>query len=210
MIIVNKPVLEACQSYTESPAAGLSPATTADVLLEVCQAAIEARGAQTRAWWVDRLKLNGIVRHLIETKILIVEGNDVTYMPEGTEAQLIAGGANLDWFDELWKEYKPGPGLQGKAKGARAAAVKAWGKIKRMDRKLFDRIMLAVKSEVASSWSGSNGHNPHMATWLNQKRWEDVEASPEAPGSTETADQATVRRTDALLQKMRGMMPGGA
>lgn len=206
MILVTKSLLESCAAYTKSEAAVLAAVATADVLLLACEAAIEAKGARPREWWVARMGLNGIVTHFFDTKILIQEDNELLFCPEGPDAKLVGAGVDLEWFETFWKAYKPGPGLTGKAKGARAAALKSWGRIKKMDRKLFDRIISAVTSEVASGWSGSNGHNPHATTWLNQRRWEDVEASPEAPGSTESGDQALSKRQDTLLQKMRGML----
>lgn len=207
MIYVTAPLIAACKNYHESAAANLWAGEPADVLLAVCEAALKAKGPQSREWWRSELIISGLVAHLTTAKILLDYEDGLLFCPEGFDAKLISGGASVEWFDEFWKEYLPGPGLSSKSKGARQAALKAWGKIKTMDRKLFDRIVKAVKSEVASGWSGSNGHNPHAATWLNQKRWEDVEASPDAPGSTAAGDLTRQAREDALLQKMRKMLP---
>ena len=69
-------------------------------------------------------------------------------------------------FDAFWKAYP--------RKVGKAAAVKAWKKIK-PDADLFERILAAVEAAKASdNWTRENGRFiPHPTTGLNQGRWDD-------------------------------------
>lgn len=70
-----------------------------------------------------------------------------------------------DWFDSFWQQYPN--------KVAKQAAQKAWAKLK-LTEPLYQQIMIAVaKQKNWQSWQ--QGYIPHPSTWLNGKRWEDVE-----------------------------------
>lgn len=71
-----------------------------------------------------------------------------------------------DLFPKFWKLY---PNKKGKA-----AAEKAWKKLKVTDD-LFTLIVQGLAKQCASqAWVKDNGQFiPHPATWLNGKRWED-------------------------------------
>lgn len=70
-----------------------------------------------------------------------------------------------DWFDSFWQQYPN--------KVAKQAAQKAWAKLK-LTEPLYQQIMIAVaKQKNWQSWQ--QGYIPHPSTWINGKRWEDVE-----------------------------------
>jgi len=82
-------------------------------------------------------------------------------MPEGSR------------FDEFWKLY---PSRNGVRTG-KAVARKAWMKLKGDDA-LFELILKALMWNLHSNddWLKDNGQFiPMGSTWLNQKRWEDLE-----------------------------------
>lgn len=69
-------------------------------------------------------------------------------------------------FETFWTAYP--------RKVAKAAARKAWGKLKpgeSLQREITDGLERAIKSE---QWARDGGqYIPHAATWLNGRRWED-------------------------------------
>lgn len=69
-------------------------------------------------------------------------------------------------FDAFWAVYP--------RKTAKAAASKAWNKIK-PDEELTKTIVCAVEKQKSSEqWRRDNGqYIPYPATWLNGRRWED-------------------------------------
>ena len=76
-------------------------------------------------------------------------------------------------FDEFWKLY---PSRNGVRTG-KAVARKAWMKLKGDDA-LFELILKALMWNLHSNddWLKDNGQFiPMGSTWLNQKRWEDLE-----------------------------------
>lgn len=83
-------------------------------------------------------------------------------------------------FDQFWQPYPN--------KVAKAAALKAWKKIK-PDASLLARILSALATAKESdSWKKDGGRFvPHPATWLNGKRWEDE--SPAQAGKEEVLDR---------------------
>lgn len=74
-------------------------------------------------------------------------------------------------FPKFWKLY---PNKKGKA-----AAEKAWKKLKVTDD-LFTLIAQGLAKQcVSPGWTKDNGqYIPHPATWLNGKRWEDEVQAP--------------------------------
>jgi hypothetical protein len=60
-------------------------------------------------------------------------------------------------------------------KVGKPAALKAWGRIARADA-LLDAMLDAIRAQQRSAqWTKDGGEFiPHPATWLNQRRWEDV------------------------------------
>jgi uncharacterized protein YdaU (DUF1376 family) len=76
-----------------------------------------------------------------------------------------------DLFPKFWKLY---PNKKGKA-----AAEKAWKKLKVTDD-LFALIAQGLAKQcVSPGWTKDNGQFiPHPATWLNGKRWEDEVLTP--------------------------------
>lgn len=70
-------------------------------------------------------------------------------------------------FVEFWSRY---PNKAGKY-----SAFKAWVKLS-PDNGLIERIMQSLDQHIASDqWQRDNGkYIPHPATWLNQKRYDDI------------------------------------
>lgn len=72
--------------------------------------------------------------------------------------------ADGERFETFWKLYPK--------KVSKAAAIKAWAKLKQSD---MDQAMQALPSHCMSSqWTKDGGQFiPNAATWLNARRWED-------------------------------------
>jgi hypothetical protein len=90
----------------------------------------------------------------------------------------------FDWF---WKKYP--------RKVAKAAAEKAWNKLK-VTNELETVILQALeKQKLQPKWQEAGGEFiPHAATWLNQRRWEDEIAPPPIPpAATRAADERVWR-----------------
>jgi len=70
-------------------------------------------------------------------------------------------------FDKFWEVYP--------RKVAKEPALKAWNKL-RPDEALLETMLLAIqKAKNTHEWQKDEGqYIPHPATWLNQRRWEDV------------------------------------
>jgi uncharacterized protein YdaU (DUF1376 family) len=76
-----------------------------------------------------------------------------------------------DLFPKFWKLY---PNKKGKA-----AAEKAWKKLKVTEDLLALITQGLAKQCVSPGWTKDNGQFiPHPATWLNGKRWEDEVQAP--------------------------------
>lgn len=73
-----------------------------------------------------------------------------------------------DGFDEFWKAYPK--------KVAKTQALKAWSKLK-PNAELQQVILNALERQKQSvQWQKDNGQFiPYPATWLNGRRWEDVQ-----------------------------------
>ena len=99
-------------------------------------------------------------------------------------------------FNFFWLQYP--------TKTNKQAAVKAWLKLK-MDESLYQQIMVAVaKQKNWQQWQ--EGYIPHAATWLNGKRWEDVE--PVRKNNGGGGDMAQyIRETSERLRKQDGQSP---
>lgn len=84
-----------------------------------------------------------------------------------------------DWkperFEAFWKFYRINVRCED-----RQAAIRAWDKLK-PDNALIARIGRALEKQIASeSWQAGIG-KPYASTYLNRRRWEDVEGLPSSP-----------------------------
>lgn len=88
-----------------------------------------------------------------------------------TPAALPTQPAAEDLFAKFWKLYPN--------KKCKAAAEKAWKKLKVNDD-LFNTIVESLAEQcVSPGWTKDNGQFiPHPATWLNGRRWEDEVLMP--------------------------------
>ena len=111
-------------------------------------------------------------------------------------------------FSEAEKEREEGRfnffWLQYPNKTAKQSALKAWSKLK-LDESLYQRIMTALsKQKFWQQWQ--EGFIPHAATWLNGKRWEDVE--PVRKNNGGGGDMAQyIRETSERLRKQDNELP---
>lgn len=87
------------------------------------------------------------------------------------DQKLSSQAPSVDLFASFWKLYP--------RKVCKAAAEKAWKKLKVTDD-LFTLITQGLAKQVVSrDWTKDNGQFiPHPATWLNGKRWEDEVPTP--------------------------------
>lgn len=70
-----------------------------------------------------------------------------------------------EWFERFWALYP--------RHTARAAAVKAWDKLK-PDLELCRVMANAIRAQIKSTqWLEGPEHIPHPSTWLNGARWQD-------------------------------------
>jgi hypothetical protein len=104
---------------------------------------------------------------------LMVEGEPVPVVDAaaGMEQKAVpARKPALLGFEAFWKLYP--------RKVGKGAAERAWAKI-RPDEPLRAAIMAAIERAMRSQqWTKDGGQFiPHPATWLNEKRWEDGEAT---------------------------------
>jgi len=97
--------------------------------------------------------------------------------------------ADTDLFETLWKEY---PKIKGSSK---QKAKASFNKLK-CDDGLLDIIIKAIR-QLKESRSWQDGYIPHLATFINQKRWEtvgndnvptDTEKSPISPQNADSVD----------------------
>lgn len=80
-----------------------------------------------------------------------------------------------EWFERFWALYP--------RHTARAAAVKAWDKLK-PDLELCRVMANAIRAQMRSpQWTEGPEHIPHPATWLNGARWQDEMPDKASGGS---------------------------
>lgn len=96
--------------------------------------------------------------------------------PQGGQRGKREPKETADWkperFEAFWKFYRKN--VRGED---RQAAIRAWDKL-RPDDTLIARIGRALEKQVASeSWQAGYG-KPYASTYLNRRRWEDVEDLP--------------------------------
>lgn len=94
-----------------------------------------------------------------------VSGREVIVVANGDSSAKVL--SNEDYFNMFWKEYP--------RKVNKSNAKKAFAKIKKMNDKLFNDILVAVKMQKQTvNWLKDGGtFIPHASTWLNGQRWED-------------------------------------
>lgn len=105
--------------------------------------------------------------------------------PQGGRRRKQETKETADWkperFEAFWKFYRKN--VRGED---RQSAIRAWDKL-RPDDALIARIGRALETQVASeSWQAGYG-KPYASTYLNRRRWEDVEdlPAPSAPPKAE-------------------------
>lgn len=110
--------------------------------------------------------------------------------PDGTARRAAgkkrAAKAAPDWkpdrFAGFWDYYPRGESKQ--------AAIRAWDRL-RPDDGLIDRMAQALRRQMDSAnWQAGFGI-PYASTWLNNRRWEDVEKTP--PQGMEPPDSHPLR-----------------
>lgn len=108
-----------------------------------------------------------------------------------------ASAADLEAFQAFWRRYPN--------KAARQNALKAWQKL-RPDATLQAQILAAVEAQRhTEGWQRDGGrYVPHGATYLNNRRWEDVVERPAAAVNRDAERARTVALVEArakLLQR---------
>lgn len=96
--------------------------------------------------------------------------------PQGGQRGKREPKETADWkperFEAFWKFYRKNVRSED-----RQSAIRAWDKL-RPDDALIARIGRALEKQVASeSWQAGYG-KPYASTYLNRRRWEDVEDLP--------------------------------
>lgn len=83
----------------------------------------------------------------------------------GSESGISIPKYRPEWFERFWALYP--------RHTAKAAAVKAWDKLK-PDLELCRVMANAIRAQMRSpQWTEGPEHIPHPATWLNGARWQD-------------------------------------
>ena len=103
-----------------------------------------------------------------------IKDPSLTPQGEGGRSDSISSDAQNDSFSAFWKAY---PKKRGKA-----AALKAWKKLKPPLPKVFETL---AAFEASKEWRKDNGQFiPYPASWLNAGGWDDelptVSAEPES------------------------------
>lgn len=116
--------------------------------------------------------------------------------PQGGQRGKREPKETADWkperFEAFWKFYRTH--VRGED---RQAAIRAWDKL-RPDDALIARIGRALETQVASeSWQAGYG-KPYASTYLNRRRWEDVEGLPEPDREAPRAAPKRYVRTDVI------------
>lgn len=101
-----------------------------------------------------------------------------------------------DWkperFEAFWAYYRTRVRSED-----RQAAIRAWDKL-RPDDALIARIGRALETQVASkSWQAGYG-KPYASTYLNRRRWEDVEGLSDPDGEAPCQAPKRYVRTDVI------------
>lgn len=116
--------------------------------------------------------------------------------PQGGQRGKREPKETADWkperFEAFWKFYRKN--VRGED---RQSAIRAWDKL-RPDDALIARIGRALETQVASeSWQAGYG-KPYASTYLNRRRWEDVEGLPEPDGEAPRQAPKRYVRTDVI------------
>lgn len=86
--------------------------------------------------------------------------------PYAKPRQNLRENENEDVFNIFYKEYP--------LKKNKAAAIKAWGKLKPEEQQL------AITAVKTFQFNPDSNFIPHPASWLNGRRWEDEQAQPQS------------------------------
>lgn len=116
--------------------------------------------------------------------------------PQGGQRGKREPKETADWkperFEAFWKFYRKN--VRGED---RQSAIRAWDKL-RPDDALIARIGRALEKQVASeSWQAGYG-KPYASTYLNRRRWEDVEGLPDPDGEAPREAPKRYVRTDVI------------
>ncbi len=112
---------------------------------------------------------------------------NTTKRREGAETAPTPTNVYSKEFTELWNTY---PIKQGKL-----VAYKAWKKVKEPTSKLIEAVN---KQKTWDQWE--KGYIPHLATWLNQGRWEDEEP-PKPKQPDKKNEKKPYYRGDKVVEK---------
>lgn len=116
--------------------------------------------------------------------------------PQGGQRGKREPKETADWkperFEAFWKFYRKN--VRGED---RQSAIRAWDKL-RPDDTLIARIGRALEKQVASeSWQAGYG-KPYASTYLNRRRWEDVEDLSDPDGEAPRQAPKRYVRTDVI------------
>lgn len=116
--------------------------------------------------------------------------------PQGGQRGKREPKETTDWkperFEAFWKFYRKN--VRGED---RQSAIRAWDKL-RPDDALIARIGRALGKQVASeSWQAGYG-KPYASTYLNRRRWEDVEGLSDPDGEAPRQAPKRYVRTDVI------------
>lgn len=116
--------------------------------------------------------------------------------PQGGQRGKREPKETADWkperFEAFWKFYRKN--VRGED---RQSAIRAWDKL-RPDDALIARIGRALEKQVASeSWQAGYG-KPYASTYLNRRRWEDVEGLSDSDGEAPRQAPKRYVRTDVI------------
>lgn len=116
--------------------------------------------------------------------------------PQGGQRGKREPKETADWkperFEAFWAYYRTRVRSED-----RQAAIRAWDKL-RPDDALIARIGRALETQVASkSWQAGYG-KPYASTYLNRRRWEDVEGLSDPDGEAPRQAPKRYVRTDVI------------
>ena len=105
----------------------------------------------------------------------------ISTMPDSERELAERERANRERFEDFWKLYKSTV-PHTVSVGAKQRALKAWNKLKPNDAAIAAMALALKKQSEMPDWQRGVGI-PHAATWLNQRRWEEMPECGEASHS---------------------------
>lgn len=103
----------------------------------------------------------------------------------------------LDVFERVWSAWP-------RKEGKKPALLKFRAAARRAPLATIEAAALASSEVWRTSWPQADwGYIPHLATWLNQDRWDDPPPQPRAPSAGKPSPRSQMEEAAAELERRR-------